>query len=253
MEPTQPHTVSTAIIAGLAFLFAMLLLAGAWYYLFGRTAETGTHAELYERLIVENPSFAEGEQNIQQGDYAKAVQSHRQAYATLDDSLEKIKAQTMVAQAKQRDGDFTGSIADFKTVAAENIAGAARPRAYAAMQIARMYFYHSAEPAVTAEIFADEPYASFLVPGNKAETQLQLFQYAAALYPLAGAVLQVANSYANGLVAPGANLTELDVANRKDQIRQSLVLAEADMAYMREDGHLQSLLSSALLARALVL
>ena len=195
------------IVAAIAF--------ASWHFqLFGGAGSRMARETTGDLLRRNNPDFVQAQAFASQKDYQSALASFRKAFSRASGDAERGVIAFDIALTQQHLGDYVQAIQSYKAVAAET----AYPpvvRAYAVQEIGIMaQAYYDALPAIRAETFKGDPYASFLANGDYATSYRKLFEYAASIYPLTLSEDAVAQAYMRDLMAlKGATTTAQGAAD----------------------------------------
>src|SRR3989344_3352131 len=251
------------IIIIAAVVLAAVLGAGYWYIVgfpgwlsLPAPLTTAFYDNLHIGLQLGNKDYASGTNALRAGNYEDAMDAFKQALAATDGPESQVAIKSKIGISAARAGDTLTAISVFKEIAASPVSTVDRARAYAIQQLGYAHYYNGHKPEVEAALFADAEYARFVVQGDALLSARNIFEYAASIYPLAEAEIQVANYYANQLVAHknGTKPLEKDTLDEYwNEVQDRFRSAEKDIAFMRQSAAYQLQLWNALGQKALVL
>lgn len=239
------------LLGGLVFLGAMGF--GVWYY-YARTpaplySSTNT---IFATLMRTNSDFAKAQDLRQSGDYIEALAAYQAALPNAADIFQKAIIDIHIALTTSLSGDPIEAIKLYKQIEA-NAAYMSITRAYAVMYMGRAYDI-TLDPAITTEIFKDEPYASFFVSGDTALSYRHLFEYSSSFYPLALSELRIARWYASRILTLyKTSSSSPEIAVDKAIIDEKLKNADAEIERTQQYPNVNQLIPPALVQKAFVL
>ena len=201
----------------------------------------------HDTLKSDNAAYAQANQLRLAGKYADAAVAYRSALAGVTDVAQRTEIKFWLAYSEEASGDYAGSVATYKEIAAASTTLSRLVRAHAVQNLALMY-YRFGDPVITKEIFKSYPYKRFYNPKYIPLSYRNVFDYAASLYPLALSEAYSADWYANQLLAGTTTRPEYKVI-----IREKLQLAEKDLESVRNDASQRNTFLIALERRAVVL
>lgn len=215
------------------------------------TADTNTETP-YATLMKSNDSFIKAESFMKLGDYTSALAAYKTALPSASDVAQQAQIEFDIANATARSGDVIGAIQIFKQIAA-NTSYTPIMRAYAVEYMGRQY-YAGLNPAVTTEIFKDDPYKSFFVSNDLALSYRRLFEYGSSFYPLAESELYIADWYASRITTLyQTSSSSPEIATDMAIINKNFKNADADIQRTKNDPNASQLIPEALMRKAITL
>lgn len=217
------------------------------------TSTVNANTEIpYATLMKSNDAFIKAESFMKLGDYTSALAAYKAALPSASDVAQQAQIEFDIANATARSGDVIGAIQIFKQVAA-NTSYTPIMRAYAVEYMGRQY-YAALNPAVTNEIFKDDPYKSFFVSNDPALSYRHLFEYGSSFYPLAESELYIADWYASHITALyETSSSSPEIATDMAIINKDFKNADADIERTKNDPNASQLIPEALMRKAITL
>jgi hypothetical protein len=269
MDPIPEQEIQTnssrGVLAASVIVFIIVALFVAAYVYFRMyiphqvttaAVQPRSYDEVVGSLTSSNPSFVKATQALSARNNEDAVTYLNDALKTVDDPTEQILIQSNLGTANMRNGDYVSAAQNFLSIVKSATPNISRTQAYAVWMIGRIYYTKGTDPVVSQAIFGDPFFSGLLVQGDSLSTLINIFEYSAMHYPLAGSELEIADLYADKLIAmQNATSTQAIslVPTYKSKIQHSLDLAEKDIAYMRSEPRMLSQLQDALALKAITL
>jgi len=144
-------------------------------------------------LIEENADYARARTLARAGNSMEAEKAYNAALITATDSVQQGQIKFGIAQTKDYQGDFVGSVRLFKELV-DDTNNIPLLRAYAVQWMVDIN--NNGVPEVTKEVFSTSPYSEMVVEGDVALTNRHLAEYGSAIYPLGLLEMYVAIWYA---------------------------------------------------------
>ena len=202
----------------------------------------------YSVLLKDNSAFAQADAYFSAGNYTSAISKYQEALVTAKDNAQIAQIQYQIARSTQASGDVTGSIPLYQAIG-ENTTFYPLIRAFAVQQLGVMLLTGS-NANVQSKIFTSDPYATFLKQrsGDMLQATVDLFRYAASIYPLAIPLL-VSTEYdvARAQVTTGISKPDAIAA-----AKASLAKADADMVRSNDNENEKSIIPLILRRRAVL-
>ena len=247
----QNHTTRfLTILVVLVVIFCGAGLFGWEYYLhqqqLASEAASVANQTTYEKLLAENAAFAKADALYKAGQVTEAEAELNTAFQSAKTPAEEGQIQFKLATVIENDfknpDQALTAIPLLKTIAADT-SYPAIVRASAVQQMGAAFYDLGGDSRFTKEIFKDEPYKSLYVKNYTNLSYRKLFEYAAALYPLAYSELKIANWYANQIslsVPPVKGVAKVTLSSEqitayKETIRQNIAAADQDIARIKDD------------------
>jgi tetratricopeptide (TPR) repeat protein len=199
-------------------------------------------------LLESNTYFAQAQAAANTGNYEQAKSLYTQALGQAQDSVQRGQIAFKLALIEDHFGDPIKAIGMYKAIVA-NPEYDSNPlvKAYAVQSMTELH-YRNPISAITAEIFKDTPYMSFVVEGNTQLTYRHLEEYAATFYPLGLVELRIAYWYAANVTAtstPDGSATSTYPA----LVQKAITLANADIERTKMDPNAATLIPDILVAK----
>lgn len=194
--------IVTIIIVALVAMIAFVVVKeerGMQPAMNGSTATSTpvTYAQVLAETKQDNPAFASALVSEGKGDYATALSDLQNALTTANDPLQQELIQLRIAEDGALTQNYRSTVPQFLQIAGDT-SDLSTIRAYAVEGLGIMY-ERTQDPAVTSQIFSQEPFKSLYVSTSTNISYRHLFQYATTLSPLPLSEFYVASSYAYGL------------------------------------------------------
>lgn len=211
----------------LILLASVLVIGTAVFIYYNFSQKPRESLSFYDNLVASNNDFAAGESFYKAGDFTRAVTAYEEALDDVKTPDEQGQILYKMALAHIATNEPLKAIPIFKEVAA-GLNYPLTTRAYA-VQAMGQGFYSFSDPAITAEIFKDEPYKSMYDAEKIPLSYRKLFEYASSFYPLGISETRIAQWYAQRIVLGESEKVLL----AKNIIRLKLENADKDVARTR--------------------
>lgn len=236
-------------------LVIALAAGGAYvYYATPSPSSTGDNARdkrydgplgAYAKLDAENPDYKRAGDLLRASDFQGALTALNAALSGASDP-ERRQIQFDIANAVNLSGDPVRATQMYLAIAADTTETPIM-RAYAIQYIGRMYRARG-DARITTEVFGHPTFAALRADGDDALSYRQLYEYGAALFPLALTDLYIAQAHAL------ATATAADKESHLAIVKAKLASADADLARMAiSTSNEIKTIPEALLVKALVL
>lgn len=239
-------------------IILLLFVAGgfSYYYFVAKPAPPSAPVSKYSStntpfsaLMASNSDFLTAQNLMRAGDYTGAIASYRKALANTSDPVLLGQIEFKLAVATALSGDKIGAIKRYKEIAA-NAGNTLVLRAYAVQAIALLY-NTTIDRSLTSEIFSDQPYKSFVVPGDDLLSYRHLYEYASSFYPLALPETYIAFWYARHLTTLSTiSSTSPQVVSDMAIIKLKLKNADVDIERTRNDPNANGVIPDVLAHKA---
>jgi len=225
-------------------LLLVLVIAGGIYDYFTRSGNAQVYSSqntVFSALTKSNPYFAQAQAAANAGNYQEAKTLYEEALGQAQDSTQQGQIAFKLALLEDYYGDPIKAVDMYEAIVANpEYANYPIIKAYAVESMAELYF-RTGNTAVTAEIFKDAPYSSFVVPGNISLTYLHFEEYAASFYPLGLVEVRIADWYAGNSNATSTP-DGVPTSSYPAIMQHAITLANADIARTQSDPNAATLI-----------
>lgn len=237
----------------LGILALLSIIGGAWYrYEKTPTTPASKYSDTntpFVALMKTNADFLNAQNFMKAKNYPEAIASYQFALLSATDSIQKAQIEFKIAMATAAAGVPIAAIKIYKQLVAD-ITNIPIMRAYAVQAIGMLY-YAGLDDSITTEIFKEEPYKSFFVPGDTVLSYRQLFDYGSSFYPLAVPELYIADWYAMHITTLyKTSSTSPEVTAAMAIIEQKFKNADVDIKRTQSNTNENQLIPLALLRKA---
>ena len=190
---------STKIIVSILVLLCISL--GFFVYSFYTTHKQPHYSKInpVETLKKENQSFNTANAFKSQHNYPLALEWYKKSLAETTDPRLKSQIKFYTAVTLELNGSYIDAIKLFKEVILDQ-SGLPITRAYSVQEVGRMYrVYFASTTEIEKETFTGIPFESLKAPGNISLSYRKLFEYGAAIYPIALSESYIAQWYSHDL------------------------------------------------------
>ena len=246
-EPAMGAGQTRNSLPALYWVIGIPLLLGTAFLIFWYTPSdvrdpSGSWGPPSASLKTRSDAYAEATRLFSDGEYVAAVDVFLGAIEDTTNRDQRAQVAYKVALSTEMSGNYMGAIRQYMLILGDE-SNSRFVRAYAALRLSIMYTVPAAQEFVP-EIFAQDPFKSFRVEGDREATKRNMHEYVSSIYPLPQSELSLGAWHADQA------LRGVDSKENTDRALAKLASADSDIPRIEADENERSAISDIMKRRA---